>query len=75
MIKESFSQMGNKFLDLLQQSVITQGILTIGVTGTWLYLHIAGQPVPPELNQIVGLVVGFYFGGKAVLQAQSIRRG
>ena len=75
MNKETLTQMSNKLLDLIQQSVIVQGVLTLGVVGTWLYLHIAAQPVPPELNQIVGLVVGFYFGGKAVLQAQSIKRG
>lgn len=74
MIKEKFTTMGNKIVDLIQQSVIVQGVLTLGVVGTWLYLHVAGQPVPPELNQIVGLVVGFYFGGKAVLQAQSIQK-
>ncbi len=74
MNKENIRKMSNKLLDLIQQSVIVQGVLTLGVVGTWLYLHVAGQPVPPELNQIVGLVVGFYFGGKAVLGAQSIRK-
>ncbi len=74
MNKETFRNMANKLLDLIQQSVIVQGVLTLGVTGTWLYLHIVGQAVPPELNQIVGLVVGFYFGGKAVLSAQSIQK-
>jgi hypothetical protein len=75
MVKEKLSIIGNKLLDLIGQSVIVQGVLTLGVVGTWGYLMVAGKPIPPELNQIVGLVVGFYFGGKAVLQAQSLKRG
>ncbi len=73
-MKGKLALMTNKLLDLIQQSVIVQGLLTLGVVGTWLYLHVAGKPVPPELNQIVGLVVGFYFGGKALLQAQGIKK-
>ena len=52
------------FWDLLADSVIVQGILTIGVVGTWLALIVMGRSAPPELTNIVGLVVGFFFGGK-----------
>ncbi len=74
MAKETVKIMANKLIDLLQQSVIVQGALTLGVVGVWLYLHATGHPIPDGLNQIVGLVVGFYFGGKSLLQAQKIQK-
>jgi hypothetical protein len=54
----------SNFWTALKESTIMQGLLTIGVVGVWLYLLVQARPVPPELNQIVGLVVGFFFGGK-----------
>lgn len=56
--------MGPKFLDLLAQSVIVQGILTLMVVSVECYLFVVGRTPPPELSALVGLVVGFYFGGK-----------
>jgi hypothetical protein len=58
--------MGAKFLELLQESVIVQGILTLAVVGVWLYMVVAQQPIPSGLDNLVGLCVGFYFGGKFV---------
>jgi hypothetical protein len=66
--------MMEKFWTLLQESTIVQGILTLGVVGVWGYLLFAGQPIPAELNQIVGLVIGFYFGGKFVQAVERTRR-
>lgn len=66
--------MMQKFYELLQESVIIQGILTLMVVGVWLYLIVTAQPVPDALNNLLGLVVGFYFGGKSVLQARSVAR-
>ncbi len=74
MNKETIRKMSNKLLDLIQQSVIVQGVLTLGVVALWCTMLFIGKAVPDSLNQIVGLVVGFYFGGKAVLGAQSIRK-
>ncbi len=74
MNKETIRKMSNKLLDLIQQSVIVQGVLTLGVVALWCTMLFLGKPVPDSLNQIVGLVVGFYFGGKAILGAQSIRK-
>jgi carbon starvation protein CstA len=53
-----------KFWDLFEQSIITQSIITVLVVGVWLYLVAAGRVVPETLNQILALVVGFYFGSK-----------
>ena len=66
------------FVQLLRESVITQALVTIFALGVTLYLVAAGRAVPSELWAIDGLVVGFYFGGKAQAQAmrlfQSARR-
>jgi hypothetical protein len=65
----------NKFIDLLAESVIIQGILTLAVVGTWLYMLATSVPVPDTLNNILGIVVGFYFGGKVSLAIANARRG
>ncbi len=54
----------SRFLDLLERSVIVQGLAMIGLTGTIIYLAIAEQPVPDLLRDITILSYGFYFGGK-----------
>ncbi len=54
-----------KFLELLADSTIIQGLLTILVVGVWLYLVVTGQAVPDTLYAIVGTVTGFYFGSKS----------
>ena len=57
----------DKFLDLLRESVILQGTLTLAFCGVWLFMVGSGKPIPDALNNMVGLVVGFYFGGKIQL--------
>jgi hypothetical protein len=55
------------FWDLLGESIIVQSIITIAVLGVWLYLIATQAFVPDVLTNIVGLVVGFFFGGKYAL--------
>jgi len=52
------------FVELLRESVLIQGFLTILVVGVWSYLLISTGSVPEVLTNVVGLVIGFYFGGK-----------
>lgn len=66
--------MKDTFTDLLKSSVIMQGVLSLAVVGAWIYLLVAGLPVPDGLNNIVGLVIGFFFGSKLALQA-AIKKG
>jgi len=61
----------DKFWQLLTESTIFQGIITLSVLLTWCYLIATGQQPPETLNNIVGLVVGFFFGGKMVAAAKS----
>lgn len=54
----------DKFWDLLKESVIFSGIITVALTGAAVYLWVTGQQVPEELYLLLGTVVGFFFGGK-----------
>lgn len=60
-----------KLVDLLEQSVLVQGLLTLVVTGAWLYLIVTGKPIPPELHAAVGIVMGFFFGAKQSIYAKN----
>jgi hypothetical protein len=56
--------MTEKFLDLLEKSVITQSIITILVLATCVYLWLTGVPLPEDLKSITLVIVGFFFGSK-----------
>lgn len=49
---------------LLKESVIVQGVVTVLFVGTTCYLYAAGQPVPDSLLGLDGVAVGFFFGAK-----------
>jgi len=59
--------MKQTFIDLFQQSVIMQGLLSLLVIGLWGYMVVTGQEIPSELSALVTLVVGFFFGSKLAL--------
>jgi hypothetical protein len=61
----------DKFIDLLKSSAVTQGVLSILVIGGWVYMIVAGVPVPPAFEAVAGLVVGFFFGGKVQARLQT----
>lgn len=54
----------NKLVDLLEKSIIIQGILTLGVVGTCLYLFIVEKDVSSTLIQWAGFMLGLYGAGK-----------
>jgi hypothetical protein len=53
-----------KFLDLLRQSVITQGILAILLILTTCIILIMQNTISKELLALDTLILGFYFGSK-----------
>jgi len=55
---------GMRFLDLLERSVIVQGLVTVGFVGTAMVLYVRGQEVPQALQSMIILVLGFWFGTK-----------
>jgi hypothetical protein len=60
-----------KFVDLLEKSIIVQGILTLAVVGTCLYLFIVGKEVPSTLIQWAGFMLGLYGAGKVSTLSKS----
>lgn len=54
-----------KVLDLIEQSVVFQGILAVSVVGAVVYLSATGQAVPEQLGNLALIIVGFFFGSKA----------
>ena len=41
-----------------------QAVITVILVGGVVYMYVTGQEVPNELNQLLTLVLGFYFGSK-----------
>jgi hypothetical protein len=64
----------DKFWQLMKESVIVQGLITLMVLGAWLYLVVSLVPIPPSLELIVGTVIGFYFGGKSQLAISNYKK-
>ena len=54
-----------KFWDLLRDSIIVQGIITLALVLTCCYLWWTQQPVPDNLWTALTIVLGFFFGAKA----------
>ena len=59
----------DRFYELLERSVIFQGILVILMAFTVCYMVIAQREVPKELWLSFGVVVGYFFGGKGQVNA------
>ena len=55
---------GDRLLDLLAQSVIVQGVVTIALVSACIYLSVIGQEIPEVLANSTMLALGFYFGSK-----------
>ena len=65
------------FWRLLEESVILQGLLTLGFAGVALYLWGSGQAVPEGLVHGLWAILGFWFGAKShqASVAQARRKG
>lgn len=59
--------MMDKFLELLQQSVIVQALLTLMVWGGIIYMYVTGQTPSDVLVAAGSVILGFYFGAKTQL--------
>lgn len=56
--------MENTFWALFRESIILQGLLTVGLWSVVLYLVVVGKPVPDILMAGSTTVLGFWFGSK-----------
>ena len=54
----------SKFWELLQSSVIFQGVITVIVLVTVCYMFAVGLEPPGELLSITSVIVGYFFGAK-----------
>lgn len=55
----------NKFWELVKESVIVQGTVTLIMVGTICYMYVNGLEVPDALTVAFGTILGFYFGSKS----------
>ncbi len=53
-----------KFWELVKESVIVQGTVTLIMVGTICYMYANGLEVPGGLEIAFGTILGFYFGSK-----------
>ena len=52
------------FMELLQDSVIVQSLVTLILIGVDAYLAVIDMPIPDSLINATMLVLGFWFGSK-----------
>lgn len=64
--------MGNRLLDMLQESTLVQATIALIMIGTVCYLYVTGRDVPETLANLIALVLGFYFGTKTQQQATKL---
>lgn len=60
------------FWELMEESVIVQGLLALATTGAVIYLSVIGHPIPDELAMGWLATIGFFFGSKGEVQAKKI---
>lgn len=60
----------DKFWDLLEKSVILQGMITLLVIGTWAAMLVLGREIPDGLTFAVTTVLGFFFGSKSAMMTR-----
>jgi len=64
----------DKFWELFRESIILQGLLTIGLWGTIVVLILQGRAVPDILLNAGSVVLGFWFGTKVQNTVNHLKR-
>ena len=62
----------DKFWGLLEDSVIIQAVLTLGVWTAIIVLVIIGKEIPDILSAGGYTILGFWFGSKAAAMASKV---
>jgi hypothetical protein len=57
--------MSDKLYDLIIRGVLIQGLITLVLIGTIVYLAVTGQDIPDVLINLTAIAVGFYLGGES----------
>jgi len=56
----------DRFWNALEKSIIVSGFIATTVTGSIVYLSVTGQPIPELLGNAALIIIGFFFGSKAM---------
>jgi hypothetical protein len=56
--------MKDEIIRLIRESVIIQGLITLIVICTVMYMYVRQLYIPQDLINLLNLVVGFWFGSK-----------
>lgn len=62
----------SKFWELLEDSVIIQALLTLGVWTAIIVMVIIGREIPDILSAGGYTILGFWFGSKAAAQVSKV---
>ena len=54
-----------KFWDLVGQSVIVQGVVTMSLVFACIYMAVIGQEIPSLIENATFIALGYYFGSKS----------
>lgn len=58
----------DKFYELLKDSVLIQAIMALTCLATMVYMAVMGLEIPAVFNDAFWVILGFYFGGKGVVE-------
>ncbi len=64
----------DKFWSLLEDSVITQSVLTVSIWAAIIYLCVIQREVPPLLADGGWAILGFWFGAKSAQAVSRVRK-
>ena len=64
----------SEFWALMKESTIMQGVLTLSLWGTVIYLVVVGQPVPDLIAMGATSILGFWFGTKVQAGIEASKR-
>jgi hypothetical protein len=64
----------DRFLDLLAQSVIVQGLVTLLLVAVCSTLALQSKEIPALISDATLLALGYYFGSKAQQSINAYRR-
>ncbi len=64
--------MWDKIVELLRESTLIQGTITLVCIVTMAILYLTNRQVPQTLVDVIFMIVGYYFGSKA---AQRMLKG
>ena len=68
-VKVTFWQ---RVLELFEDSIITQSLLTILFGGALVYMYIAGKEIPDAFLTLTAGIIGYWFKSKNDLQIKRI---